>query len=1574
MLGVSLDMTAPYLMHSDVQSERWLAGEGLLLNNISGSIGTPTSLRVAEHSLASAGWAIHLQQISQADHQHFMELGVKLRYGDAPTMESACRALLELIPDYPAAALLIFPPLRDGILHALGQGERSATSWGCALASQACSSLVQRLNSDEASPCTTRSFDCTSQKVQAMVLEAVSLLLGELLRSGLRCAAALPSAVDGIEASLSFIQRKMLAAQQGTAIAKDAVEPAARDTARACPPGASLTMSWRLCVQVVSDVLHAALLRQEVSSLLQALNWFKACGLALPMEEQIWKTPLVSHEWTLQSLAVFDVWMLLLSIPGSEESLAGVASTSPNLSSLLSVLLLDYRLLCERPHAAKLLCEAASRAGCRAAQEFQLFCELSEAMDYGAGVPMEEQGRRPLRLLERMQVLEPHSPLQLTCADPEQRAYQRTLDHLGLLSLSEDHAPKPHSRSSVQEAEMAVKAEVCGFTLSFWDTRLGRQTVALLQLFRSLQHILGSECPWHIICSSTAGGMDSAGATPQAAGNTVAEEMPKLCPAFQRAKQRVVRARSREEFAESLKDMLVQKTEAATLIDDSAYFARLLMELSQITSVEVLRGPSHEDASDLCMLLLTHLHAVTRLALHFGGGGKLQKPLAELVKTVCRQLLPAIETAVLGGKPLHPKPAASPSHAETALTFQHAHGALASNLRLQLASELVLSVALGLLQMFSVSVLASKDSVVQPLLAYQWQDLLPALISSSAPSLRRLAITIAATAVPRAGTAGIPMCKIVAAVANRMELVSTCPVSLHNSFELKVGLTLLTDLALAEQPLGDDLLTRTVENCARQCLGHTDSAVQVSAWRLLRRSRAYRAVSTSPGIDDISLFAAAVRALEVDRVEGADDPSLGSAGETLVFAEVFDFITSTLELLEASQDIERHQACFRRVFEIGVLVSKPFQRCLGSLHLGCPLAALRFLAALLRADAPQVRATLLQESVWTRIVSDVRLQADSTQSPESHARHVDNAEVVGALLVALAEALDSDFHLLLWLSHSTELLELWQLTLARLVAVPEPESHQALCAVGKATVASKQWTRVMLLHLNGLKVVMNALKQGGLGSGTQAERGVLDVSRWAIVVHFLRCKPVWEVVCRELAGLQNDSGLLALEVVGELCSISLLGVDLSPSHIEVEEQLGIRVCSLFRGAQVEQPELPLVLWCLSHVVQSLPAAALSAIEDGLLQTLAHHIGLLTSSCLAAPTPRPASVRSLLWTLRLFSALLTSTSDACIQEAEQVLVDVAEDIRAVADKDDTVCLEFLGMLATGLQEGRETDLSLSDGEQVHMTSNGVRSRFVAFLAHTEMLQWVMRLSLKRSVGTAVYCKSMEVLALSAEALSGKPLLQRYLCKISTALRKECKVARNAGERQIPAEEAADRFVATLHFIAALRLSSNCLSLLVASVPAAHLGEKEVVQATSLGMDFWIDMLDPDHSAAASARAAASQAWLSMVLSETPAARTFLSQSERGIRLLVRQLTCRDGALSTLALFLIWGLCFQNQRVVPLLKRLSIEEQLKTFVSYSKMPDEDEFGAEDQLHQQQRMKVLAAQQIATIVRLSASSAAA
>jgi len=969
--------------------------------------------------------------------------------------------------------------------------------------------------------------------------------------------------------------------------------------------------------------------------------------------------------------------------------------------------------------------------------------------------------------------------------------------------------------------------------------------------------------------------------------------------AFPAAKQRVIRARSREELYDALGGMRVGDVDTRiALLTDGPYFSRLLMELSQIASTDVVRAPKSDH--DLCSRLLAHGVMLTSGLDSKSASweaGKLARPLEELASVLCRQLLRAVQEVLL--------PRAQ-STTEQPTFF--GHGVLAANDRLQLAVTEMLRMAVGMLYL---------ESAPKSLLDYEWQELLALLIGSSVASLRRLALSVALIVLPHACMTKrrMPIAKAVTSIVNRLEFTSAVTASVNASSEIKTILWIMAELT--DAPVwGEDQTARTVESSARQCLSHVDRFVQAAAWRLLRKRRTLRvAAEGAPTLEDISLFATAVRSLEGATSEADKGRPVE---ENLLHAEIFDFITSMLEVLSAC-DAEKHKACFNRVFESGILVSPSLRACMASQHVGCQRSFLRLLGALLKADAAVVRGAMLQEAVWPRMIDELHRGWSDGSEPHGSSEKLATAALVADFLKVLRLALGEASQLLLWLFSSTDIAEVWLMGLRALV-----DASEAGLSDGSGL---QDWAAVAQTHLQALQLVVDALQRDGVGTA-------IDLTCWGAVVSFLRHSLVWQFGSDALRSMLPSSVTrLALSVISDLCTISLAGMDLSSSDIDIEEALGRRACALFHRCaspghgeeSLSSAELPLICYCLSQLLQTSATVALVATEEGLLHDLTAQISLHSTTAVAPAHRSQASKLSqtLVWNVRVLSSMLLSSFEVWTQNAEELLVAAARDLSLSAEKDEAVCLELLSMCTEGLLWQGFMPLQVQEPQAMVSRRNCSR-RFMVCLLKADMLEWIMKLSLRRAVSTSIYCKSLEVLSLCSEGLSGKPVLRRYLTKVAETLRRD---GRTCG-RGVEQDEAVARFVASLNFVASLSLSAGCLALLTSAAPGSQIGDPDVLNARSLGMDFWLDLIDVDVTRNHTVRAASLRVMLSMVLSESPMARTYLTSSERAAKLLALQATRQDeGFTSSTALAVLWVLIHQNQRMVPLIKRAAGVETFK-----------------------------------------------
>ena len=102
----------------------------------------------------------------------------------------------------------------------------------------------------------------------------------------------------------------------------------------------------------------------------------------------------------------------------------------------------------------------------------------------------------------------------------------------------------------------------------------------------------------------------------------------------------------------------------------------------------------------------------------------------------------------------------------------------------------------------------------------------------------------------------------------------------------------------------------------------------------------------------------------------------------------------------------------------------------------------------------------------------------------------------------------------------------------------------------------------------------------------------------------------------------------------------------------------------------------------------------------------------------------------------------------------------------------------------------------------------------FLVKLDFVPWLMRMSQRKQVPLVIFCKIMALLSACSQALSGKPILLKFLGQLVEMLRSGTKGT------QIADESRCRRLTAALNFVATLRLGPRGVALLVSNEPSAH----------------------------------------------------------------------------------------------------------------------------------------------------------
>ncbi|CAJ1397981.1 unnamed protein product [Effrenium voratum] len=533
--------------------------------------------------------------------------------------------------------------------------------------------------------------------------------------------------------------------------------------------------------------------------------------------------------------------------------------------------------------------------------------------------------------------------------------------------------------------------------------------------------------------------------------------------------------------------------------------------------------------------------------------------------------------------------------------------------------------------------------------------------------------------------------------------------------------------------------------------------------------------------------------------------ALDEGSEAFLVAEV-------LEVLRCSVEATGNEAC-RQTFESGIMRSDGLvAKCLAVEDLGLRRAALRLLGALLAADYQQAAPNIFKAGLWTLAVAAV---------PRSKAC-LDVCSLTTDLVVLLKQGTGEDGQLLFWICSTTPFLERWA------------EALQVLEASSGERVG-----RLLLAQMACLRHFIELQPQEDIPLSP------LD--------HFLCSPPVGAALGRALdAEMPPETQQVATAAVAVWAARRMSGArkDIYASDATLGRRVMARLLRLASDGAVAE--------CVSAA--NLFAASAAAAEAG-LRKLEELCSLMT---------RLKKQQQLVWVMRVFFSMMCSSLVALEGALSAGLLSSALlTLRAAADRDEAVCLEFLEQLPY-----------LASAEEVQ-----------AELLQSELLSWLMRLSLKRELSSAAFCRVMDTLCLCSGVLAGKQVLVRYLGQIMEVLLRLAKGPASDHWR-------TRKLTAAMNFIASLRLCSRSAALLTGT-PSGDAGTRRPFSAPLCsGLDLWFDL-----SEERGVRCAALQLLLNVATNDTAQAKAGVEAWPRLASTLQsrcgRRITLREGILQRLA---------------------------------------------------------------------------
>eukprot|EP00931_Biecheleriopsis_adriatica_P023060 TRINITY_DN14657_c0_g1_i1.p1 TRINITY_DN14657_c0_g1~~TRINITY_DN14657_c0_g1_i1.p1 ORF type:complete len:2205 (-),score=458.87 TRINITY_DN14657_c0_g1_i1:95-5818(-) len=950
---------------------------------------------------------------------------------------------------------------------------------------------------------------------------------------------------------------------------------------------------------------------------------------------------------------------------------------------------------------------------------------------------------------------------------------------------------------------------------------------------------------------------------------------------------------------------------------------------------------------------------------------RLLESLQDLAEFLTHRLVPAAWSLL------------TPQAASGQIVTADLHGRLAADMLLCRMMELLLQVGISLAhrEELSKNWLCCKD----------WKPLLAALVTSSSSRLPRLALGLAVM-LPEMpdGLAKVNGENDIfgEALIEYLAAPSASAGSLRHSAELKHALWLAAHFCRAPTAA-----------YVTPWLQHIDATAGAAAWRCLRyllmRSQDEEQASESHFAERAAACSRALRFLRGAAVKMQQMMTEAGENETqrhglaMQCCEALELLRWTMEAALDTDDSckgckPQRSSYLCQVVESGILSENgALASCLaeGQAHVGLRRVALRLLHALLIADLTVTGPVILKAGLWPRAVAAAAPLPLDGVLEHSHgwsAKLLDTAALSADLLALITKAAACDCQLLLWLATSGPLLDHWRTTLLRLGRATASESPALLNSGGGHTAANSMHQErlfdLLCVHFSCLNDIMNMLLSETAGSGDSTLWSL--PSAWSSIVEFLFSDAVAALLAEGLADwLPPEPHEAAMAALAALSGLRVSGFDAAACRIapETDDLLACRCCAVFvRSFESSSASSSLVgnrgstgqCVCLANLFQASRSAARAAwrtgfgdalvrilaklsslLSDGSRQRRQYHVQLQEDQQTSQQQAMQPQLEKLLWVLRVFFAMLASSSQA--REASlswriasegscgsgpPPLAAVALDIRCVAERNEAVCLELLELLdqlfvaeAATRERGADTEGSLAD-----------------MLLRTELLPWMMRMSLRRQLASPTYCRVMAILSFCSLtlAISGKQLLLRYLGQMLEVIRA---LARGQGRLLPPLSESwrQRRLLAALNFVASLSLCPRTAALLaggVAGAEATETGARRSSCSSNTGLDLWLDIAEPSQVQSVGGAAplqavccAALRILLAIASSGTPHSKAYFVSSGRAIPLLVRLLRTSPEMTAALAMHILWVLAHNNQRAIPLFKRHHVADAVQSRVS-------------------------------------------
>eukprot|EP00930_Biecheleria_cincta_P057207 TRINITY_DN43182_c0_g1_i1.p1 TRINITY_DN43182_c0_g1~~TRINITY_DN43182_c0_g1_i1.p1 ORF type:complete len:665 (-),score=105.55 TRINITY_DN43182_c0_g1_i1:23-2017(-) len=627
-------------------------------------------------------------------------------------------------------------------------------------------------------------------------------------------------------------------------------------------------------------------------------------------------------------------------------------------------------------------------------------------------------------------------------------------------------------------------------------------------------------------------------------------------------------------------------------------------------------------------------------------------------------------------------------------------------------------------------------------------------------------------------------------------------------------------------------------------------------------------------------------------------------------------------------------------------------------HVGLRRACLRLLLGLFIGDVASVSPALLRMGLWTAAVEAVEppmRHQEIDVDKLGHDELLDWISLVAELISLVTTAAAHDSQLFLWLANSSRLLHSWQVSLEGLayagssaelsLACPNTKVPQRATAGNHLGFQESRISKLFRGYCSCLCSLINLLKTH-ISDAESANPSLPGV--WDSVIDFLASPSVGAFLAESLAEwLPIAPQRIAMMALSSLSALRLLLLKLQSSKCLASDDdlLGRRACAYFvrheslatNASNATNHDI-VDCTCLVNLFRCSGAAALAAWNANFGQALSRLAAKLSVSADRPSLQSQPEQQKLVWVLRMFFALLSSSED--VRDDAMSWKDCTVSTQSVAsdrDKENASQPPQLAMLLLGVRAAAERNEALcieflSELERL-LSQEAAIGRFAELLLKTELVPWLMRLSLKKNLASPVFCRLMNVLCFCGPALAAtaRQVLLRYLGQVLEMIRVLSKNQKGTN-LQLSDTWRHRRLVAGLNFVASLPHCTRAAELLCGGRQLeGAAGRRSMAAPAVAGLDLWLDLVESSQVAGAialpvSVRCAALKVLLSLVASSTPHAKNWLLSCGRALPVFAKIVQTGAAALVELVLNILWVIVHNNQRALPAFRQHAVLEAI------------------------------------------------